>query len=274
MDTIHIQGYENIETLYENRDTIVCRAQNKQGEICVLKTIKDNYPSTEQLARLEYEYNILKQLNSQGILHVCKLIKHYKGHIILMENVEGMLLLDVPVFQSIRKGDKQLSTYKLMLILNIFIEIAQAIEKLHNRNLIHKDINPGIFLINQDFSEVGILDFGLTKKMNYSGKEFHNNERSEVLLPYVSPEQTGRTGRFIDYRTDFYSLGVSMYELITGQRPFDTDNILEMIHNHIAKIPVTPHMVNQDIPKPVSAIIMKLMARTRRALSEYCRHCA
>ncbi|MEQ8198477.1 MAG: AAA family ATPase, partial [Clostridiaceae bacterium] len=106
-----------------------------------------------------------------------------------------------------------------------------------------------------------MLDFGLTKKINNSRKEFHNTEGIEVVLPYVSPEQTGRTGRLIDYRTDFYSLGVSMYELITGKRPFTTNNMLEMIHSHIAKTPIAPHIVNSDIPKSVSAVIMKLMAK-------------
>ncbi|MBV7274502.1 diguanylate cyclase [Clostridium sp. PL3] len=261
MDKIHMHGYENLETLYESRDTIVYRARNKQGKLSILKTLKDNFPSEEQLAQLEYEYNILNQIDGQGFIHPRELIKHYKGYIIVMENVEGMPLLDAPIFENIRNGDKQLSTHKLMLILKIFIEMAEVIEKLHNKNLIHKEINPRKFLINPDFSQVNILDFGLAKKMNYSNKEFHNTEGIEVLLPYVSPEQTGRTGRFIDYRTDFYSLGVSMYELITGKRPFTTNNMLEMIHSHIAKTPIVPHIVNSDIPKSVSAIIMKLMEK-------------
>lgn len=261
MDTIYMQGYENIEILYESRDTIVCRARNKQGEISILKTMKDNYPSEEQLAQLEYEYNILNKLDGQGTIHVRELIKHYKGHIIVMENIEGIPLLNVPVFESIRNGDKPLSTHKLMLILKIFIKMAEVIEKLHDKNLIHKEINPGIFLIKSDSSQVSILDFGLTKKINNSRKEFYNTEGIEALLPYISPEQTGRTGRFIDYRTDFYSLGVSMYELITGKRPFTTNNMLEIIHSHIAKTPIAPHIVNPDIPKFVSAIIMKLMAK-------------
>ncbi|MEQ8199403.1 MAG: hypothetical protein ABRQ27_15625, partial [Clostridiaceae bacterium] len=110
MDTIHMHGYENIKTLYENRETIVCRARNKQGKISILKTIKDNYPSVQQLAQLEYEYNFLNQLDDEGIIHARELIKHYKGHIIVMENVEGMPLLDAPVFEGIRNGDKKLST--------------------------------------------------------------------------------------------------------------------------------------------------------------------
>lgn len=261
MDTIHMYDYENIETLYESKDTIVCRARNKQGEIRILKTIKNDYPSEEQLAQLEYEYNVLNQLDGQGIIRVYELIKHYRGHIIVMENIDGMNLLKVPVFESIKNGDKQISRDKIMLILNIFIKMTEVIQKLHDKNLIHKEINPGIFMIKSDFTQVSILDFGLPKKINNSRKEFYNNKEMEELLPYISPEQTGRTGRFIDYRTDFYSLGVLMYELITGKRPFITNNMLEMIHSHIAKTPLAPHIVNPDIPRPVSEIIMKLMSK-------------
>ncbi len=262
MDRIHLHGFENVQTLYERRDTIVCRARNKQGEICILKTTKGNYPSPEQLARLEYEYSVLIQLEGQGILHIRELIKHFKGHIIVMENVEGMSLLDMPVFESIRNGDKELSVYKLMLILKIFIELAEIIEKLHDKNLIHQEVNPRIFLVKPDFSQVNILDFGLTRRITNFRREIHNIEGiEEALLPYVSPEQTGRTGRYTDYRTDFYSLGVTMYELITGQKPFTTNNMLEIIHSHIAKTPIAPHSVNPEIPRSISAIIMKLMAK-------------
>lgn len=261
MDTIYMHGYENIETLYESRDAIVCRARDKQGKLSILKTLKDNYPSEEQLAQLEYEYNILNQLYSQGTVHQSELIKHYKGHIIVMENVEGMPILDAPVFESIRNGDIKLSTYKLLLILKIFIEMTEVIEKLHEINIIHKEITPRKFLIKSDFSQVSLLDFGLTKKIDNSRKKLYNIDGIDALLPYISPEQTGRTGRVIDYRTDFYSLGISMYELIIGRKPFITNDVLEMIHSHIAKTPIAPHIVNPDIPKSVSKIIMKLIAK-------------
>lgn len=179
----------------------------------------------------------------------------------LIEDIEGMPLIDVPVFKDIRNGDKQLTANKLMLILKIFIEMAEAIKKLHHKNLIHKEINPKAFLINSDFSKVSILNLESIGKIRNSTKEVHNTEGIDTLLPYISPEQTGRTGRFIDYSTDFYSLGVTMYELITGQKPFIADNMLEMIHSHIAKTPIAPHVVNSYIPKPVSAIIMKLMEK-------------
>lgn len=87
-------------------------------------------------------------------------------------------------------------------------------------------------------------------------------------MAYISPEQTGRMNRAIDYRTDFYSLGATFYELLTGKLPFESTDILELIHCHIAKQPVAPHKLNAEIPVAVSAIVMKLMAKTAEERSK------
>jgi len=84
----------------------------------------------------------------------------------------------------------------------------------------------------------------------------------EGTLAYMSPEQTGRMNRSLDYRTDFYSLGVTFYELLAQQLPFTAADAMELVHDHIAKQPVPPHKINQEIPKAVSDIVMKLLAKT------------
>ena len=81
-------------------------------------------------------------------------------------------------------------------------------------------------------------------------------------LAYLSPEQTGRMNRVVDYRTDFYSLGVTFYELLTGGLPFRSDDPLELIHSHIAKRPMPPSEIGGSIPEPLSRIVMKLLAKT------------
>lgn len=262
MDTIQMLGYEKLETLYENRRTFVCRAQSKEGKTCLLKAIKDDQPTMEQLARFEYEYTLLNGLDITGIIRVRELVRHYKGHVMVMEDAGGIPLLDATIFKSIRQGDRQLSKDKLQWILEIFIEMAEVIGRLHDRNLIHKDINPANFLLLPDSSRVNILDLGLATKLEHSGNEMRHAQPMEGTLSYISPEQTGRMDRTVDYRTDFYSLGMSMYELITGQKPFTPDDPLEMVHCHIAVIPDPPHTVNPDIPEMVSAITMKLMEKT------------
>ena len=261
MDTIQMLGYEKLETLYENRRTFVCRAQNKGGETYLLKAIKDDQPTLEQLARFEYEYKLLSELDITGIKRVRELVKHYEGHVMLMEDAGDIPLIDATIFRSIRHGDRKLSMDKLQWILEIFIEMAQILDRLHDSNLIHRDINSANFSLLPDSNRVNILDFGLAIKLDYSGNEMHYDPEIEGALSYIAPEQTGRVDRTVDYRTDFYSLGISMYELITGQKPFTTDDPLEMVHCHIAVMPAPPHGVNQNIPEMVSAIIMKLMEK-------------
>lgn len=261
MDTIQMLGYVKLETLYENRGTFVCRAQNKEGKTCLVKTIKDDQPTREQLARFEYEYTLLNGLDMKGIIPLRELVKHYKGHVMVMEDKGGIPIMDAPIFKSIRHGDRQLSIDKLQWILEIFMEMAEILGRLHDRNLIHKDINTANFLFLPDSGRVIILDFGLATKLEHFGNELRHTHTIEGALPYISPEQTGRMDRTIDYRTDFYSLGISIYELITGQRPFTAGDPLELVHCHIAGVPLPPHAVSPDIPEMVSAIILKLMEK-------------
>jgi predicted ATPase/GAF domain-containing protein len=170
---------------------------------------------------------------------------------------EELSNFDSQLFKSIRNGDQQLSKYKLLSILKLFIEMIEAIEKIHKKNRVHAGVNPDIFMGNPVLGHDGMMNFQMSKKIGMTRKEYQN----VYLLPYFSPEQTGRTGRNIDYRSDYYSLGVVMYELLTGQKPFAADTMLEMIHCHLAKIPAEPAQINPDIPRAVSNIIMKLMQK-------------
>lgn len=164
---------------------------------------------------------------------------------------------DSQLFKSIRNGDRQLSKDKLLAILNLFIEMIEALEKIHQKNQLHGSINPDIFMAKPALGDGAMTNVQVSKKVGITKKEYQNL----YLLPYISPEQTGRMGRTIDYRSDYYSLGVTMYELITGQKPFEADTMLEMIHCHIAQTPIKPDQINRDIPKVISNIIMKLMEK-------------
>jgi serine/threonine protein kinase len=108
---------------------------------------------------------------------------------------------------------------------------------------------------------VKIIDFGISTQLTRTNPTFKNPNVLEGTLAYMSPEQTGRMNRTLDYRTDFYSLGVTFYELLTGQLPFTTTDILELVHCHLAKQPILPYQLNTDIPIVVSELIMKLMAK-------------
>ncbi|MBE9562757.1 MAG: AAA family ATPase, partial [Proteobacteria bacterium] len=131
----------------------------------------------------------------------------------------------------------------------------------HTANIIHKDINPSNIIINPKTKELKIIDFGIASRLPRENPTLKNPEHLEGTLSYLSPEQTGRINRSIDYRTDLYSLGVTFYEILTGKLPFITTDAMELVHCHIAKNPIPIQEVNPEIPWIISNIVMKLLAK-------------
>ncbi|WP_445241875.1 ATP-binding protein [Microcoleus vaginatus] len=146
--------------------------------------------------------------------------------------------------------------------LHLAIQITEALGKVHQKKVIHKDINPSNIVLNPQTGQLKIIDFGLSTILSQENTTLKSPHLLEGTLAYISPEQTGRMNRAIDYRTDFYSLGVTFYELLTNQLPFESVDALELVHCHIAKQPTLPHEINPEIPLIVSEIVRKLMAKT------------
>ena len=154
---------------------------------------------------------------------------------------------------------KQPLTLDIFLVLAI--KVSQILSELHQQQVIHKDINLSNIVWNQQTDEVKIIDFGISTKLSRETTTIRNPNLLEGTLAYISPEQTGRMNRAIDYRTDFYSLGATFYQLLTGKLPFTTEDPLELVHSHIAKQPTPPHQLKPEIPRQVSEIVLKLMAK-------------
>ncbi|MEG4210801.1 AAA family ATPase [Microcoleus sp. S13_B4] len=141
------------------------------------------------------------------------------------------------------------------------IQIANSLDGLYRHHVIHKDLKPANILINPASKQVKLIDFSIASLLPRQTQEIQNPNVLEGTLPYISPEQTGRMNRGIDYRTDFYSLGVTFYELLTRQLPFQSDDPIELVHCHLAKQPIPVHHVNKSVPWAVSEIVSKLMAK-------------
>ncbi len=146
-------------------------------------------------------------------------------------------------------------------VLKVFIQLSETLHLLHQKNIIHKDINPNNLIFNTASKELWLIDFNISGKINIKQSALQKPEHLEGTLHYISPEQTGRMNRTVDYRSDLYSLGITFYEAFTGERPFDSQDPLELIHQQIARAAKPAHMVNPQLPVPISKIISKLIAK-------------
>ncbi|MGB9282786.1 MAG: AAA family ATPase, partial [Candidatus Sulfotelmatobacter sp.] len=146
--------------------------------------------------------------------------------------------------------------------LRLAVALAGAIGQLHGRGLIHKDIKPPNVLVDSATGQVRLTGFGIASRVPRERQAPEPPEFIAGTLAYMAPEQTGRVNRSIDSRSDLYSLGVTLYEMLTGSLPFSASDPMEWVHCHIARQPATPSERIRNIPEAISAITMKLLAKT------------
>jgi predicted ATPase/signal transduction histidine kinase/tRNA A-37 threonylcarbamoyl transferase component Bud32 len=250
---VTLPGYKNLKLIQEGATTVIYRGQREEDEFpAIVKILKHEYPTLEDITRLKHEYEITKDLDLAGIIKPYSLENYQNGIALILEDVGGRSLQQFICDHPIGIGD----------FLNIAIQLASSLGELHKNNIIHKDIKPSNIIINPKTLEVKITDFSIASRLVKEIPKISNPNLIEGTLAYMSPEQTGRMNRSLDYRTDFYSLGVTFYEMIAGELPFKSTEPLELIHCHIAKTPAAPHEIVPEIPQAISKIVMKLLAKT------------
>ncbi|MBV9385069.1 MAG: AAA family ATPase [Chroococcidiopsidaceae cyanobacterium CP_BM_ER_R8_30] len=253
---IALPGITLQSKIYESSASLVYRGiRAKDNRAVVAKVLKQDYPSPKEIIRYRQEYQITKSLNLEGVIGAYGQQTYQRTLVILLEDFGGESL------EHWMRQQPDLFPTSLSNFLRLAINITDILGRIHAARVIHKDINPGNIVFNPATGVVKIIDFGIATRFNRTNPTFRSPHELEGTLAYLSPEQTGRMNRLLDYRTDFYSLGVTFYELLTKQLPFPTTNILELVHCHIAKQPFLPCELNAAIPKAVSDIVMKLMAK-------------
>ncbi|WGV25808.1 PAS domain S-box protein [Halotia branconii] len=253
---IALPGVTIHSKIYESSATLVYRGIREQENCAVIaKVLKHDYPSSCELTRYRQEYEITRSFNIEGVIKAYSQQDYQRTLVILLEDFGGESL------EYWMRQQSDLGLMPLSIFLDVAIAIINTLGRIHAANVIHKDINPGNIVFNPNTGVVKIIDFGIATRFSRTNPTFKSLHLLEGTPAYLSPEQTGRMNRMLDYRTDFYSLGVTFYELLTGQLPFPTQDILELVHCHIAKTPIPPHELNATIPQPVSDLILKLMAK-------------
>lgn len=145
---------------------------------------------------------------------------------------------------------------------DVALHLAEALARLHERRIIHKDINPSNIVLNPKTGELRLIDFGSASLLPREDQQVSSPNGFEGTLPYMSPEQTGRMNRGVDWRSDLYSLGATFYHLLTQRPPFEARDALELVHCHLARPPVPPHVHAPSVPQVLSRLVLKLLART------------
>jgi len=243
-----------------HRRNFLLHLQERAGyeSLVLVKEPAHNDLPSSLLDELHNEFAITTQLAGvSGVRTAFALEGTESFPVLLLEYIPGQSLSDLIRSASLDMAQK----------LSLAVNVTKILSCIHERQVMHKGLNSGNVLVAANdlpSSQEGvyIIDFGLASTLRQENPSRLAPDESLVgILAYISPEQTGRMNRRVDYRTDLYSLGVVLFELFTGQLPFESGDTLEMIHAHIARQPKPPQQINEGIPTPVSEIILKLLAK-------------
>lgn len=245
-------GCDVEKEIFQGRGSVIYRARRAQdGLPVVLKILSQAYPRPSQIAWFRREHDILQRFDSPAIVRSVAVGFDQMRWGLVLEDAGGESL------QRLLKA-RRLS---LPEVLVIGLQVCAALEHAHARSVIHKDVNPANVVVNPATHRAQLIDFGIATVLSRETPTLRNPEVLEGTLAYMSPEQTGRMNRAVDYRTDLYSLGATLYELITGQLPFTTTDPMELVHSHIALPPRPPSDLRPEAAGALSDIVLKLMAK-------------
>ncbi|AFY81980.1 trifunctional serine/threonine-protein kinase/ATP-binding protein/sensor histidine kinase [Oscillatoria acuminata] len=248
-----IPNYQIVETVYSGSRTLVYRGIRTHDQLpVIIKLLKNDYPTFSELVQFRNQYTIAKNLKSPLIVQTYSLEQYRNSYALIMEDFGG-----VSLHEWTQKGKNTLS---LTGFLQIAVALCDGLDLLYRERIIHKDIKPSNILINPATKQIKLIDFSIASLLPRETQILINPNVLEGTLAYISPEQTGRMNRGIDYRTDFYSLGVTFYELLTGELPFQSNDPMELVHSHIAKLPPLLS-TREEIPPVISDMITKLMEK-------------
>jgi PAS domain S-box-containing protein len=245
-------GYE-AEPLRNDPELILYRGHPREvpaPSVLLLASVSLR-PALGTLKKLQHEYSFRNELDTIWAVRPTTLSEYNERSVLIFEDPGGEPLN--------RLVDGSMET---KVFLRLAIGIADAVGQLHKRHVIHKDLKPSNVLVASESGRVWLTGFGIASRLERERQSLEPPEFISGTLAYMAPEQTGRMNRSIDSRTDLYALGVTLYELLTGSLPFIASDPTEWVHCHIARQPVPPHERSQNVPVSISAIVMKLLAKT------------
>ena len=251
---IAANGIDGLEVRWEDGERVYSRARRlaADGRLTdvLIVTFAAEHPTADGLDRLAHEYALKDELDGPWAVRPQALIR---------KRGRTMLVLEDPASEPLNRLLGM--PMELDRFLHLAIAIAGTLTQLHGRGLIHKDLKPTNILVNSA-GEVRFTGFGIASRLSRERQALEPPETIAGTLAYMAPEQTGRMNRSIDSRSDLYALGVTLYEMLTGTLPFTAADPMEWVHCHVAKRAIPPSERVKEVPGAISAIIMKLLAKT------------
>ncbi|MDN7177290.1 AAA family ATPase [Caballeronia sp. SEWSISQ10-4 2] len=256
MDTTHgFDAGSSLQILWEDGERVFCRERPRDGSDSVLVArIAAEHPLPASVARLAHEFALRDQLNGTWAVRPKELL-WVDGRTVLVLEDPGGEPLERLIGAPMETGN----------VLRLAVGIAAALGKLHQAGLVHKDLKPAHILVNCADAQVRLTGFGIASRLPRERQPPEPPEPPETIagtLAYMAPEQTGRMNRSIDSRSDLYAFGVALYQMLTGTLPFTAATPMEWVHCHVARKPMPPSARVGTVPPGVSALVMKLLAKT------------
>ena len=248
-----LPGFASSETLFTSERRAVVRARRvADGQAVIIKALVGDFPTARDIALFRHEFELTRRVGGGAVAPPVALHDAADLLAIVFEDVGGTalgnLLAAAPV--------------ELAVFFPIAVRLARSLARVHASGIIHKDLNPSNIIVTRGGDDVRIIDFSIASALAREEQQVAGPGVLEGSLSYISPEQTGRMNRLIDWRTDFYSLGVTFYQMLTGRLPFEAGDALEMMHCHIARVPIAPHAANPAVPVTLSRIVTRLLAKS------------
>src|SRR4051812_15989904 len=246
-----LEGYSIDELIARSERNSVRRARRlRDGARVIIKTSTTEYPTARDVRRLELEHHLLTKLSCPGVIEVLGLERRAGRLALVLEDFGGERLPITP-----GRG------LPLERFFPLARGIVRALGEVHARGVIHKDVNPRNVLMNPATGVVKLIDFSLSSELSREHAAALPCKDLEGTLPYLAPEQTGRMNREVDQRSDYYALGVTFFELLTGSLPFTAPDVLGYVHCHLSKQPPSAHEKNPAVPEALARLVAKLMAK-------------
>lgn len=248
-----VSGYQDLTLLVNGATSRIYRALRSSDEApVILKIVREDTLTRENIARHQHEYDMLNSLSSDHVIRALALTRStHNCPVLVMEDIGGESL--DRMFREHRPDPEKL--------LHILMLVVKGLADIHKAGLVHKDINPSNLVFNHSTGQLRIIDFGISTNLKRELAKADTANLVPGTHPYLAPEQTGRMNRTVDYRADYYALGATLYELLTGRLMFLVTEPIEWFHCHIARRPTPPSELVRGVPPALSDITMRLLEK-------------